>query len=65
MKKINKDMKLPWKCPQHPNAQILHSWDVTHTAGWSDGYPRGGNISNHKYECSECGLELAATEEKR
>ena len=52
-------MKLPWRCPKHPDAEILHSWDNNYTVGWNDGYPRGGYSSNHKYECNECHFELA------
>lgn len=49
---------LPWRCPQHPDAQIRHSW-TRHQYVYGDGYPRGGHDSDHKYECAECGLELA------
>lgn len=49
---------LPWTCPQHPEAQIRHSWDQTHYV--MNGYPAGQGVrSNHRYECSECGTELA------
>lgn len=51
-------MSLPWQCPNHPDAQILHSWDNSYTV-WGDGYPRSGHTSNHKYECNECHIELA------
>lgn len=52
---------LPWTCPQHPAAQIRHSWDQKHYV--MNGYPAGsGFSSNHKYECAECGLELAPGE---
>lgn len=48
----------PWVCPDHPDAKIRHLWDQTHTV--LNGYPAGrGFSSNHKYECAECGLELA------
>jgi len=52
--------QLPWFCLQHPNAEILHTWDRSVTIGWNDGYPRGQHDHNHKYECKKCGLELAA-----
>ena len=54
---------LPWRCPDHPDAQILHSWDNNYTV-WGDGYPRGGHTSNHKYECNECHIELAAPKQE-
>ncbi len=50
-------IELPWQCPEHPDAKILHSWDTQHIV-WGDGYPRGGYSSNHKFECNECGTEL-------
>lgn len=52
------DTSLPWVCPQHPDAQIRHSWDQTHYV--IGGYPAGEGIrSNHRYECVKCGTELA------
>ena len=51
-------VKLPWVCPQHPSAQIRHTWDQTHYV--MNGYPAGNGISgNHRYECAECGTQLA------
>lgn len=51
--------KLPWKCPYHPDSKIKESYDLTRYI--YNGYPRGeGEKSNFKYECLECGLELAA-----
>ena len=50
-------MGLPWRCPEHPDAQILHLWDNNFV--WRDGYPRDGYSSNHRYECNECQRELA------
>ena len=50
--------KLPWRCPKHPDAKILDSYDRTYYV--FNGYPRGsGDDSNHKYECLDCGCELA------
>jgi hypothetical protein len=52
---------LPWQCPDHPNARIKHSWDEKHYV--FNGYPAGEGIkSKHKYECNECGMELAEEE---
>lgn len=49
---------LPWVCPDHPSAQIRHSWDQSHYI--MNGYPAGLGIkSNDKYECAVCGRELA------
>jgi len=52
---------LPWLCPEHPKAQIRRSWDQTHYV--MNGYPAGiGTRSNFRYECAECGLQLAPDE---
>jgi hypothetical protein len=52
-------MKLPWQCPDHPDAKIIESWDLTRYV--YNEYPRGVGIkSNYKYECAECHRELAA-----
>lgn len=52
---------LPYICEQHPDAEIKHSWDETHTV--LNSYPAGlGFKSNHKYECSICGKELSEKE---
>lgn len=49
---------LPWTCPKHPQAQVRHSWAETRYA--MNGYPVGRPIrTQHRYECAECGLELA------
>jgi len=54
--------KLPSICPKHPDAPIRHLWDQTHYI--LNGYPAGLGIkSNHRYECSVCGLELCSEEE--
>ena len=61
---MSEEKKLPWRCPDHPQAQIKKSWDRTFFV-YGDGYPRGSGLdSNFKYECSECGRELAATFEE-
>ena len=58
------DSKKPYICPDHPNAQIRHSWDETHYV--LNGYPAGlGTKNHHRYECVECGRELAPPKESR
>lgn len=53
---------LPWVCPEHPKAQIRHSWDRTQYV--MNGYPAGQALDmNHRYECAVCGRELAAAQE--
>ena len=50
--------QLPWTCPKHPQAQIRHSWNETQYV--MNGYPAGQPIrGGHRYECAECGIELA------
>lgn len=47
----------PYVCPEHPAAQIRHSWDETQYI--MNGYPAGRAIKiNHTYQCAECGREL-------
>ena len=54
---MNKE-ELPYICPSHPKAQILHTWDQTHSV--IAGYPAGTGVTgNHKWKCNECGRELA------
>lgn len=57
------ETQLPWVCPEHPEAQIRHSWDRTRTeVNWGPYRPRhtvSETESNHRYECAECGRELA------
>ena len=49
----------PYICPDHPDAQIRHSWDQKHCV--FNGYPAGtGWQTNHTFECANCGRELAA-----
>jgi len=51
--------ELPWTCPKHPMAQVRHTWDEKQYV--MNGYPAGQPLKlNHKYECADCGLELAA-----
>ena len=53
-----REVTLPWACPDHPQAQIRRSWDQTQYV--MNGYPAGVPLkSNYKYECAECGRELA------
>ena len=55
----DKQQLLSWTCPDHPNAKVLHTWDQVHSA--LNGYPAGiGFPKNHRFECNECGQELAA-----
>ena len=62
MKDAKEPSALPYVCPEHPQAQIRHSWDQTHCV--LNGYPAGtGWKSKHKYECTECGRELAMEKE--
>lgn len=50
--------ELPYLCPQHPRAQIRHLWDQTHYI--MNGLPAGAGFrKNHRYECAECGLQVA------
>ena len=50
---------LPYICPEHPRAQVRHTWDRTQFV-YGDGYPRGSGIdSNHQYECAICRRALA------
>ena len=51
--------ELPWQCPEHPEAEILHSYDESQYV--MNGYRVGSvDVHNHKYECNECGRELAS-----
>lgn len=57
---------LPYVCPIHPGAQIRHTWDRTRSeANWGPYQPRveiSTVDNNHRYECAECGTELAPEE---
>lgn len=56
--------ELPYICPEHPDAQIKHTWDQTHYV--MNGYPAGEGISSkHQYWCAKCGRELAAEQETK
>ncbi len=50
--------QLTWQCPEHPDAQILHSCDKTRE--YLNGFLANVLRTNHKYECCDCGRELAA-----
>lgn len=53
---------LPWVCPDHPKAQIRHTWDRTQY--YLNQYPAGTPMdSAHRYECAECGRQLATPSE--
>lgn len=58
---------LPYLCPEHPTAQVRHSWDRTRTeVNWGPHRPRillSKTDRNHKYECAKCNRELAAAKE--
>lgn len=59
---MSETKSLPWICPQHPKAQIRHLWDRSQYV--MNGYTAGRGIdTNHRYECADCGLELASPEE--
>ena len=63
-KSQNNESRLPWRCPDHPDAKIRHEWDET-TYLRCGGYPMGKPIKgNHRYFCNECGRELAASPEE-
>lgn len=50
--------KLPWQCPDHPDATIKMEYEVTKYC-WG-GVPRGiGARRNYRFYCNECGRELA------
>lgn len=50
---------LPYVCPDHPAAQILHEWNRTQYIQ-AHGYPMGIPLdSGHQYFCSKCKRELA------
>jgi hypothetical protein len=50
---------LPWRCPDHPDAMIRHSWDQTQYM--VNGHPASVPLkSNQRYECAECGRQLAS-----
>lgn len=49
----------PLCCPVHPDGLIRHSYDLTQTV--LNGTPSGEGVrSNHRYECADCGRELAS-----
>lgn len=49
--------RLPWRCPEHPDAMIRHLYDQNHCV--LNGYPGGtGWQSNHRYECAKCGRQV-------
>jgi hypothetical protein len=49
---------LPRMCPEHPHAKVLVSWDEKQYV--MNGYPSGHKLRlNRKWECRECGIELA------
>jgi len=51
--------KLPYICPEHPDAQIRHEWDRTQYI--MNNYPSGVPFDNNRqYFCNQCDRELAA-----
>lgn len=59
---MSKD-KLPYICPDHPEAKIRKEW--LSTMYIFNGYPRG-EPSKHDfhYYCNECDRELAESEDR-
>jgi len=52
---------LPWICPEHPHAAVLHVWDEEHFV--IGGLPAGSGIKkNERYVCPVCMRELAPPE---
>jgi len=55
-------MKYPYRCKEHPDAKVRHTWD--------EDYFRSGNkigtpvIRNEKFECSVCGKRLAPSQKE-
>jgi hypothetical protein len=61
---MNNPNGLPWICEDHPDAKIRRSWDQNHYV--LNGYPAGlGWKTNVRYECAECGKELAPGDESK
>ena len=59
-------MKLLWTCPDHPIAEIRHTWDRTPNFFKPNPWTGTEHLDrNHRYECSECGRELAAPKEEK
>lgn len=59
-------MKLPYVCPDHPDAQIRHEWLRTEGSITMNGERRviERHDHDHIYKCAVCGRELAAEKEK-
>lgn len=56
------NVQLPLNCEQHPAAPIRRSW--TRRQYVMNGYPSGQPLdSDFRFECSECGRELASSAE--
>ena len=53
---------LPWTCPEHPYAEVRHTWTRTrHEVSYGANRPRvvlSEDDSGHRYECSTCGRAL-------
>lgn len=46
--------KFPYRCKEHPLAQVKHIWDEDYIT------QKGNTITrNEKFECSVCGKQLA------
>jgi len=50
----------PTACPQHPTADIRHSWDETKMQVRLTGACFVVEKKNHRFECAVCGHELQA-----
>ena len=49
--------KYPFRCKQHPKAEIRHSWDEEYFR--SDNNLGNPVTRNEKFECAVCGKRLA------
>ncbi|MEK9722362.1 MAG: hypothetical protein VW405_02605 [Rhodospirillaceae bacterium] len=57
-------MTLPWACPNHPYAQIRHTWLADHyVLNQVEVSPGAFQTREHRYECAVCGRELAKPKE--
>jgi hypothetical protein len=50
--------ELPWRCPEHPDAQILHSWDHKHAVLNGEPAGLGWYAGGDKFQCAVCRREL-------
>ncbi|MFW6148140.1 MAG: hypothetical protein ACOC6B_07105 [Thermodesulfobacteriota bacterium] len=58
----NNEQSLPSVCPEHPDAEIRHTWDRKHYV--LNGLPAGAGLdTNHRYECAVCGRQVCSSTE--